>query len=255
MGDKATARKTMAGVGVPIVPGSPGPVDDAEVALGFAREIGFPVIIKAAAGGGGKGMRVANDPDDFARAFQLARSEALSAFGSDEVYVEKYLATRPAGPPTESALEKMVRWSSRFPITTLPGHKDLVAYFNIDNGSGRVHGIFALQQYDWPACRDWATCIEAATSASRSFRRRAGSARPARERSGLHARNRHAGDVLPSVTWRGVSRSPAMAVPRARQTRLDLRRRPHRATPARFGPPHLRTNRTFANLLRSDRPN
>ncbi|HEV7705762.1 MAG TPA: acetyl-CoA carboxylase biotin carboxylase subunit [Gemmatimonadaceae bacterium] len=92
MGDKATARKTMAGVGVPIVPGSPGPVDDVEVALGFAREIGFPVIIKAAAGGGGKGMRVANDPDDFARAFQLARSEALSAFGSDEVYVEKYLA-------------------------------------------------------------------------------------------------------------------------------------------------------------------
>ena len=92
MGDKATARKTMAGVGVPIVPGTPGPVEDVDVALGFAREIGFPVIIKAAAGGGGKGMRVANDPDDFARAFQLARSEALSAFGSDEVYVEKYLA-------------------------------------------------------------------------------------------------------------------------------------------------------------------
>ncbi len=92
MGDKATARKTMAEVGVPIVPGTPGPVEDVEEALGFAREIGFPVIIKAAAGGGGKGMRVANDPDDFARAFQLARSEALSAFGSDDVYVEKYLA-------------------------------------------------------------------------------------------------------------------------------------------------------------------
>ncbi|MEO6211608.1 MAG: acetyl-CoA carboxylase biotin carboxylase subunit [Gemmatimonadaceae bacterium] len=92
MGDKATARKTMAGVGVPIVPGTPGPVEDVDEALGFARDIGFPVIIKAAAGGGGKGMRVANDPEDFARAFQLARSEALSAFGSDEVYVEKYLA-------------------------------------------------------------------------------------------------------------------------------------------------------------------
>ncbi len=92
MGDKATARKTMADVGVPIVPGTPGPVEDVDEALGFARDIGFPVIIKAAAGGGGKGMRVANDPDDFARAFQLARSEALSAFGSDEVYVEKYLA-------------------------------------------------------------------------------------------------------------------------------------------------------------------
>jgi acetyl-CoA carboxylase, biotin carboxylase subunit len=92
MGDKATARRTMAEVGVPIVPGTPGPVEDADEALGFAREIGFPVIIKAAAGGGGKGMRVANDPDDFARAFQLARSEALSAFGSGDVYVEKYLA-------------------------------------------------------------------------------------------------------------------------------------------------------------------
>jgi acetyl-CoA carboxylase, biotin carboxylase subunit len=92
MGDKATARRTMADVGVPIVPGTPGPVEDVDEALSFAREIGFPVIIKAAAGGGGKGMRVANDPEDFARAFQLARSEALSAFGSGDVYVEKYLA-------------------------------------------------------------------------------------------------------------------------------------------------------------------
>jgi acetyl-CoA carboxylase biotin carboxylase subunit len=92
MGDKAAARKAMAEVGVPIIPGTPGPVEDSDEALDFARGIGFPVIIKAAAGGGGKGMRVANDPDDFARAFQLARSEALSAFGSGDVYVEKYLA-------------------------------------------------------------------------------------------------------------------------------------------------------------------
>jgi acetyl-CoA carboxylase biotin carboxylase subunit len=92
MGDKAAARKAMAEVGVPVVPGTPGPVEDPDEALEFARGIGFPVIIKAAAGGGGKGMRVANDPDDFARAFQLARSEALSAFGSGDVYVEKYLA-------------------------------------------------------------------------------------------------------------------------------------------------------------------
>ncbi|MGI8498201.1 MAG: acetyl-CoA carboxylase biotin carboxylase subunit [Gemmatimonadaceae bacterium] len=92
MGDKAAARKAMSAVGVPIVPGTPGPVEDVDAALGLAGEIGFPVIIKAAAGGGGKGMRVANDPDDFARAFQLARSEALSAFGSGDVYVEKYLA-------------------------------------------------------------------------------------------------------------------------------------------------------------------
>jgi acetyl-CoA carboxylase biotin carboxylase subunit len=92
MGDKASARKAMAAVGVPIIPGTPGPVEDAEEALVFAREIGFPVIIKAAAGGGGKGMRVAQDPEDFARSFQLARSEALSAFGNGDVYVEKYLA-------------------------------------------------------------------------------------------------------------------------------------------------------------------
>jgi acetyl-CoA carboxylase biotin carboxylase subunit len=92
MGDKAAARSAMTDVGVPIVPGTPGPVEEPDEALAFVREIGFPVIIKAAAGGGGKGMRVANDEDDFARAFQLARSEALSAFGNGEVYVEKYLA-------------------------------------------------------------------------------------------------------------------------------------------------------------------
>jgi acetyl-CoA carboxylase biotin carboxylase subunit len=92
MGDKAAARKAMADVGVPIIPGTPGGVEDAEEALTLARDIGFPVIIKAAAGGGGKGMRVAKDADDFARSFQLARSEALSAFGNGEVYVEKYLA-------------------------------------------------------------------------------------------------------------------------------------------------------------------
>jgi acetyl-CoA carboxylase biotin carboxylase subunit len=94
MGDKASARAAMAAVGVPIVPGTPGPVEDSDEALVYAREIGFPVIIKAAAGGGGKGMRVAKDVDDFARSFQLARSEALSAFGNGDVYVEKYL-TRP----------------------------------------------------------------------------------------------------------------------------------------------------------------
>ncbi len=92
MGDKAAARKAMQDVGVPIIPGTPGPVEDADTAVEFAREIGFPVIIKAAAGGGGKGMRVARTEEEFARSFSLARSEALSAFGNDEVYVEKYLA-------------------------------------------------------------------------------------------------------------------------------------------------------------------
>ncbi|MDE3053695.1 MAG: acetyl-CoA carboxylase biotin carboxylase subunit [Gemmatimonadota bacterium] len=92
MGDKAAARTAMIEVGVPVVPGTPGPVEDVDEALEFARQIGFPAIIKAAAGGGGKGMRVARDADDFARSFQLARSEALSAFGNGDVYVEKYLA-------------------------------------------------------------------------------------------------------------------------------------------------------------------
>jgi acetyl-CoA carboxylase, biotin carboxylase subunit len=92
MGDKATAKRLAKEAGVPTVPGSPGAVADVDEALGIARDIGFPVIIKAAAGGGGKGMRVAAAEDDFARHFQLARSEALAAFGNDAVYIEKYLA-------------------------------------------------------------------------------------------------------------------------------------------------------------------
>lgn len=91
MGDKAAARAAMIANGVPVVPGSPGPVEDVDEALAYAEKMGFPVIIKAAAGGGGKGMRVARDSDDFARSFQLARSEALGAFGNGSVYVEKYL--------------------------------------------------------------------------------------------------------------------------------------------------------------------
>jgi acetyl-CoA carboxylase biotin carboxylase subunit len=92
MGDKAEARRLAHEAGVPIIPGSDGPVGDADEAVAVARQLGFPVIIKAAAGGGGKGMRVATDEEDFARHFQLARSEALAAFGNDAVYLEKYLA-------------------------------------------------------------------------------------------------------------------------------------------------------------------
>jgi len=91
MGDKAEARRLALEVGVPIIPGSEGLVADADEAVAIAQELGFPVIIKAAAGGGGKGMRVAAAEDDFARHFQLARSEALAAFGNDAVYLEKYL--------------------------------------------------------------------------------------------------------------------------------------------------------------------
>jgi acetyl-CoA carboxylase, biotin carboxylase subunit len=92
MGDKANARKLAQKYKVPTVPGSPGPVADAETGVKLAEKIGFPVIIKAAAGGGGKGMRVALDGDAFAQAFALAQQEALAAFGSDQVYLEKYLA-------------------------------------------------------------------------------------------------------------------------------------------------------------------
>ena len=91
MGDKATARRTAVAAGVPVVPGTPGPIEDPEEALLFAQESGFPVIIKAAAGGGGKGMRVARDAEEFLRNFTLARQEALSAFGNGDVYVERFL--------------------------------------------------------------------------------------------------------------------------------------------------------------------
>ncbi len=92
MGDKAVARRLAAERGVPTVPGSPGPVESVDDAVAIAEQIGFPVIIKAAAGGGGKGMRVAPARDTFGQAFTLARQEALAAFNSDEVYIEKYLA-------------------------------------------------------------------------------------------------------------------------------------------------------------------
>ncbi len=92
MGDKATARKIAQKLKVPTVPGSPGPVESPDEGLKIAAKIGFPVIIKAAAGGGGKGMRVAVDEEQFTQSFNLATQEALAAFGSGAVYLEKYLA-------------------------------------------------------------------------------------------------------------------------------------------------------------------
>jgi len=92
MGDKASARKLVQELGVPVVRGSKGAIEDADEALAIAEDIGFPVIIKASAGGGGKGMRVAEDAESFVQAFSLAKNEALAAFNSGEVYVEKYLA-------------------------------------------------------------------------------------------------------------------------------------------------------------------
>jgi acetyl-CoA carboxylase biotin carboxylase subunit len=91
MGDKAKARETAQKAGVPILPGSPGVITEEADALVLARELGFPVIIKAVAGGGGKGMRVVLEEPDFASAFVMAQSEALAAFGNADVYVEKYI--------------------------------------------------------------------------------------------------------------------------------------------------------------------
>ena len=92
MGDKASARRLAKEAGVPTVPGSEGILADADEALAVAQGIGFPVIIKATAGGGGKGMRIAHDAEQFSALFSLAQNEALSAFGNGDVYVEKYLA-------------------------------------------------------------------------------------------------------------------------------------------------------------------
>jgi acetyl-CoA carboxylase biotin carboxylase subunit len=91
MGDKAKARETAKRVGVPILPGSEGPVKTYEEALDISRQIGFPVILKAAAGGGGRGLRICGSETDLQGAFDTARSEAERAFGSADVYVETYL--------------------------------------------------------------------------------------------------------------------------------------------------------------------
>ena len=91
MGDKIVAKKTAKALGIPVVPGSEGGVTTEEEAVAIAKEIGFPVLIKAASGGGGRGMKVARSLDDLAVALSTARSEAKAAFGDDAVYIEKYL--------------------------------------------------------------------------------------------------------------------------------------------------------------------
>jgi len=90
MGDKAKAREVVAKRGLPVTPGSPGELRSEEDALQAAQTIGFPVIIKATAGGGGRGMRVVNRAEELGRAFQAAQAEAKSAFGNDGVYLERY---------------------------------------------------------------------------------------------------------------------------------------------------------------------
>ncbi len=91
MGDKAVAKETIKNLGLPVIEGSDGIVENVEEGLEFAKKAGFPVLIKAVAGGGGKGMKVANNEEEFESAFKMAGNEAKAAFGNGDVYIEKYL--------------------------------------------------------------------------------------------------------------------------------------------------------------------
>lgn len=91
MGDKITAKRAAKEAGLPVVPGSDGSVDTVEEALAVAKKTGYPVIVKATAGGGGKGMKIARSDEEMAEAYRLARAEAKASFASDEVFIEKYL--------------------------------------------------------------------------------------------------------------------------------------------------------------------
>ncbi len=93
MGDKIAAKQTVDRLGIPVVPGSPGAVDDPVEAVKIANDIGFPVIIKAASGGGGRGMRVVEKREDMEVSLQMTQTEAKAAFGDGSVYIEKYLGT------------------------------------------------------------------------------------------------------------------------------------------------------------------
>ncbi|SHE66442.1 biotin carboxylase [Mariniphaga anaerophila] len=93
MGDKIKARETMIKAGIPVVPGTEGSINSEEEALNAIKEIGLPVMIKASAGGGGKGMRLVHTKEDIVSAVRAARSEAKSAFGDDSVYIEKYITS------------------------------------------------------------------------------------------------------------------------------------------------------------------
>lgn len=91
MGDKAEARRTAMAAGVPVVPGSPGELDDLDAALACAEEVGYPLLVKASAGGGGRGIRIAHDADELRREFPIAQREAQAAFGSPAVYLERFI--------------------------------------------------------------------------------------------------------------------------------------------------------------------
>ena len=92
MGDKIEAKRTASRLGIPVVPGSDGPLGSDQEAFSVARSVGFPVLVKAAAGGGGRGMKVVHRPEELAASLAIARAESKAAFGEDTLYVEKYLA-------------------------------------------------------------------------------------------------------------------------------------------------------------------
>src|SRR5699024_130547 len=90
-GDKVRARTQAINAGLPIIPGTDGPLPSISEVETFAEKYGYPIIIKASRGGGGRGMRIVNNKKELAEAYERARSEAKSAFGNDEIYVEKYI--------------------------------------------------------------------------------------------------------------------------------------------------------------------
>ena len=91
MGDKVSARKVISKTGIPVVPGSDGPINSVKELKLFSEEIGFPLIIKASAGGGGKGMKVVYEKESLEDSYNLTKSEAEVNFGNDQVYLEKFL--------------------------------------------------------------------------------------------------------------------------------------------------------------------
>jgi len=91
MGDKAQAKKTMLAAGVPVIPGSPGILKDVEEAKSLAQEVGFPLMLKATAGGGGRGMRLVKEPGEVELAYKTAHAESLTAFGNGDIYMEKFV--------------------------------------------------------------------------------------------------------------------------------------------------------------------
>ena len=112
MGDKIEAKRTAAKLGLPLVPGSPGPLTSVSQAKQLAAEIGYPVLIKAASGGGGRGMKVVPSEDQLESLMSQAASEARSAFGDDTVYMEKYWTTHATSSSRCSATGGAERFTS-----------------------------------------------------------------------------------------------------------------------------------------------